>query len=52
MKPHPEMIEGPEGLERLKRAVRAVLTVKKSDMPPSPFGKSGRKRKKPEALKG
>jgi hypothetical protein len=45
MKPHPEMIEGLEAFDRFKRAVQAVLKVKKSDMPPSPFGKSGRKRK-------
>ncbi len=46
MKSRPEMIEGPEAFDRLKRAVQAVLKVKKSDMPPSPFGKSGRKRAK------
>jgi hypothetical protein len=45
MKPHPEMIEGPEAWKRFRAAVKAVLTVKKSDMPPSPFGKSGKKRK-------
>jgi len=45
MKPHPEMIEGPEAFARLKRAVQAVLRVKKTDMPPSPFGRSGKKRK-------
>jgi hypothetical protein len=52
MKPHPEMIEGPEAFKRFKTAVKAILKVKKSDMPPSPFGKSGRKRKKPETAKG
>jgi hypothetical protein len=52
MKPHPEMIEGPEAWTRFRTAVQAVLKVKKSDMPPSPFGKSGRKRKKPETPKG
>jgi hypothetical protein len=52
MRQHPEMIEGPEAFERLKRAVKAVLTVPKSAMPPSPFGKSGKKRKKAETPKG
>lgn len=51
MKEKREMIEGPEAFDRFKRAVRTVLKIKKSDMPPSPFGKSGRKRKKPEAAK-
>ena len=48
----PEMIEGPEAWDRFRKAVKAVLTVKKSDMPPNPFGKSGKKRKKPVAPKG
>jgi hypothetical protein len=52
MKNHPEMIEGPEAFDRFKRAVQAVLKVKKSDMPPSPFGKSGSQKKKREAPKG
>jgi hypothetical protein len=46
------MIEGPEAFQRFKRAVKAVLTVPKSAMPPSPFGKSGKTRKKPPAPKG
>lgn len=46
MKPHtPELVEGPEAFKRFRDAVKAVLTVKKSDMPPSPFGKSGKTRK-------
>jgi hypothetical protein len=47
MKPHSEMIEGREAFERFMLAVKAVLTVPKSALPPSPFGKSGKKRKKP-----
>jgi hypothetical protein len=44
MKPHAEMNEGPEAFERFRQAVKAVLKVPKSAMPPSPFGKSGKKR--------
>jgi hypothetical protein len=51
MKPHAEMIEGPEAFERFRKAVKKVLTVPKSAMPPSPFGKSGKKRKKPAQKK-
>ncbi|MGI8988088.1 MAG: hypothetical protein ACR2I2_00720 [Bryobacteraceae bacterium] len=52
MKPHPEMIEGPEAFERFRLAVKKILTVPKSAMPPSPFGKSGKKRQKPKAATG
>jgi len=45
MKPHPEMIEGQEAFKRFRNAAKALLTVKKTDMPPSPFGKSGRKKR-------
>lgn len=51
MKPHTEMIEGPEAFTRFRQAVKAVLKVPKSAMPPSPFGKSGKKRKKQGAKK-
>lgn len=51
MKPHSEMIEGPEAFTRFRDAVKKVLTVPKSAMPPSPFGKASKKRKKPETAK-
>ena len=54
MKPHTEMIEGPEAFTRFREAVKKVLTVPKSAMPPSPFGKASKKRKKrkkPETAK-
>jgi len=47
-----EMHEGPEAFTRFREAVKTVLKVPKSAMPPSPFGKSGKKIKKPEARKG
>lgn len=52
MKPRAEMIEGPEAFTRFRNAVKKVLKVPKNAMPPSPFGKSGKKRKKPETTKG
>ena len=55
MKPLAEMIEGPEAWTRFRTAVQAVLKVRKSDMPPTPFGKSGKNKKKagnPEGLVG
>ena len=39
MKPHTEMIEGPEAWDRFKSAMKAIVKVPKSALPPSPFGK-------------
>jgi hypothetical protein len=52
MKPHTEMIEGPEAWDRFRAAMKAIVKVPKSALPPSPFGKRAGKKKKPVARKG
>lgn len=46
MKPHPEMIEGPEAFDKFRAAMKAILTVPKSALPPSPFKKWKPKKKR------
>ena len=40
-----ELNEGPEAFTRFRGAVKHILSVPKSALPPSPFGKGKRKKK-------
>ena len=51
MKPHAEMIEGPEAFELFKNAMKKIITMPKSALPPSPYRKTYPKKKKPTTPK-
>src|SRR3989442_403099 len=45
MKPHAEMIEGPEAWDHFRKAMKTIVSVPKSALPPSPFRKTTNKKK-------
>lgn len=49
MKPHADMVEGPDAFDRFQKAMKRIVSVKKSDVidPPKPTRK-----KKPVNRKG
>jgi hypothetical protein len=49
MKPHAEMIEGPEAWERFQVAMKKLVATPKSAMPPSPYRKTAPKKKQTKA---
>lgn len=52
MKPHLEMVEGPQAFERFRNALKAVLSVPKSAVLEHERRESRVKKKKPAARKG
>ena len=44
-----ELNEGTEALTRFEETMKKLFAAKKKDLPPSPFGKSGKARKKADA---
>ena len=52
MKPHPEMIEGPEAWERFRAAMKAIVKVPKERTAAKPVRETRSKKKKPAARKG
>jgi hypothetical protein len=46
MKPHSEMIEGPEAWDRFRNAMKAIIKVPKTALPPSPFKSAATKKKR------